>query len=140
MTEPRGRLDHPLNASLPSLNALACAARIVAGFGWSLLFLVAVSLLTMPITQRLWNWDHFLRGGQDFELSVFLVLSFFCLVLVLSRHCKQCVDSLFAAGSRLAYEPSDQRRGGASLLGAFPLRAKCPGDPTRDLFSLPLQI
>ena len=53
----------------------------------------------------------------------------------------ECVDSLFAAGSRLAYEPSDHRRGHASVLGAFPiLRTKCPGDPTRDLFSLPLQI
>ena len=55
------------------------------------LLLSAASLTTMPLTQRIWTWDHFLHGGHDFESVALLFLIFFCLVLVLSKHCKHCV-------------------------------------------------
>jgi hypothetical protein len=89
-------LNYTPNASRPDLNAPVRPALVLARIGRVLLLLTAVSFMTMPITERLWTWDNFLQGGQDFEMSTILVLSFLCLVLVLSKHGKQCVDSLFA--------------------------------------------
>ena len=54
----------------------------------ALLILTAISLITMPVTQHLWTWDHFLHGGRDFELSTLMILSFLGLVLVLSKNLK----------------------------------------------------
>jgi hypothetical protein len=96
-------LNHTSSASWSDLNAPARSAPVLAGIGRVLLILTAVSLMTMPVTERLWTWDHFLQGGQDFEMSTILVLSFLCLVLVLSKHGKQGVDSLFANWSHLAF-------------------------------------
>ena len=87
-------MSQEFNANRPSLGACACTAR---GFAWIsryLLILIALSLITMPITEHVWAWDRFLRGGQDFELGVLLVLSFLCLVLVVSKQCQRWVSSL----------------------------------------------
>lgn len=65
--------------------------------GRCLLVLTMLSLVTMPITQHFWTWDHFLQGGRDFESGIIAVLSIFLLVLVLSKSYKQCVDVLFSA-------------------------------------------
>lgn len=46
----------------------------------------------MPITQGLWTWDGYLRGGQDFEVGAFLILSSFCLVLVVARSCESMLE------------------------------------------------
>ncbi len=62
----------------------------------ALLILTAISLITMPVTQHLWTWDHFLHGGRDFELSTLMILSLLGLVLVLSKNLKQCIDSLLS--------------------------------------------
>lgn len=138
-------MHHFFKATHPDLNACACAAQVVARIARILLVLIGVSLITMPVTQRIWNWDHFLRGGQDFELSMLLVLSFLCLALLLAKHGEQCVDSLFDflfAGWRLfSFECNDRRLAhipvtGASLL----LRTKCLGDPSLGYYSLPIQI
>ncbi len=50
----------------------------------------------MPLTQHLWTWDHFLRGGQDFESSLLIIVVSLCLVLVLAHHCQSGVDWLLA--------------------------------------------
>jgi hypothetical protein len=50
----------------------------------------------MPITEHLWNEDHFLQSGRDFELGTLMVLLFLCMVLVLSRQCKQCVEAILS--------------------------------------------
>ena len=123
------------------LNACACAARVLARIGRSLLILVVASLLTMPVTQHLWTWDHFLRGGQDFELTALLVLSILCLVLVLSRHGKQCLDLLFANWSRLASIFNRRWLLRAPVRGAFliPLTERVPS-PDPAICNLPLQI
>jgi hypothetical protein len=69
----------------------------------SLLVLTAISLITMPVTQHLWTWDHFLHGGKDFELSTLMILSFLGLVLVLAKSLKQCIDSLLSGLCTLAF-------------------------------------
>lgn len=83
-------MAYKFNASRPDLNA--CTAQGFARISRYLLILIAMSLVTMPITEHIWTWDHFLQGGQDFELGALLVLSIFCLVLLLSRQCQQWVD------------------------------------------------
>lgn len=86
-----GRLADIINASRPDLNA--STAQGFAQISRYLLILVATLLVTMPITEHIWTWDHFLQGGQDFELGALLVLSILCLVLLLSRQCQQWIES-----------------------------------------------
>lgn len=103
--------------------------------------LTAVSLITMPVTQHLWTWDHFLRGGQDFELGMLVILTFLCLVLVLSRHSKQGVDSLFAAWRLRTFILNDRALVRIPLLGAFSLLcAERMTSPGSGMYNLPLQI
>jgi len=72
-------------------NAMGYANRIAVRLGFILLILTALSLITMPVTQHLWTWDHFLHGGQDFETSALMILTALNLVLVLAKRCKQNV-------------------------------------------------
>jgi hypothetical protein len=96
-------MDHTPNAILPGLNALICTARVCARIGRFLLILIAVSLITMPLTQYIWTWDHFLQGGQDFEFGVLTILIALCLVLLLAHHFKQSVAELLAAWNLFLY-------------------------------------
>lgn len=89
-------LDKDSKSRRACLRANSEITRALLWAGRSLLILSAVSVLTMPLTQYFWTWDRFLRGGEDFELVSFMVLTVLCLVLVLSQHCKRCVDSLLA--------------------------------------------
>lgn len=84
------------NMSQPNLNAFACAPRVYAKIGRFLLMLTTVQLITSPLTQHIWTWDHFLHGGQDFESSILMILITLCLVLLLAQHCKQSVKRLLA--------------------------------------------
>jgi hypothetical protein len=95
-------------ASRLDLNACACKGRVLAAIGRYLLILSALSLLTMPITEHLWTWDRFLQTGRDFELGTLMVLSFLCLVLVLSKQCKQSVESLLSRWCALAFKFLDR--------------------------------
>ena len=53
-------------AAWARLNALFAAARSAVCLSRLLLIIIAVEVLAMPITQGIWSWDKFLRGGQDF--------------------------------------------------------------------------
>jgi hypothetical protein len=134
-------LNYTPNASRPDLNAPARPALVVARMGRILLLLTAVAFMTMPITERLWTWDHFLQGGQDFEMSTILMLSFLCLVLVLSKHGKQRVDSLFADWRHRVFASNHCHFGGvilACVLSAYSNeRTHCP---VLSMNNLPLQI
>jgi hypothetical protein len=95
----------------------------------------------MPFTQHLWTWDHFLRGGNDFETTTLLVLSFLGMALVLSRQLKQSLDSLFAALRFLSFAFRGRMQGRIFEDGAFRLfSAECPANPPIDMYSLPLLI
>ena len=89
-------LNRTPNMSQPSLNAFACAARVYAEMSRFLLMLSTVVLIASPLTQRIWAWDHFLHGGQDFESSVLIILMTLCLALLLAQRCKQSVKLLLA--------------------------------------------
>lgn len=89
------------------LNACACTARLLMWAGRYLLILSALSLLTMPITEHYWTWDHFLQTGRDFELGTLLVLMLLCLVLVLSKQRMQCIESFLSFSHILAVKFAD---------------------------------
>ena len=79
------------------LEELAWALRGPVAIGRLLLILAAVSSLTTPVTQKIWTWDHFLHGGQDFETVTLAILVILCLTILLSHICKRQIEALFAA-------------------------------------------
>jgi hypothetical protein len=134
-------LNQTSSASWPGFNASACQTPVFAAIGRVLLILTAVSLMTMPVTERLWTWDHFLQGGKDFELNAILVLLFLCLVLVLSKHGKQGVDSLFAHWCHLVFISDLRHSARIALAGAALASSKGRApSPVLSMNSLPLQI
>lgn len=134
-------LNHILNASRPDLNAFACAARVCARIGRVLLTLTAVSLITMPLTQHIWTWDHFLHGGQDFESDTLVILTFLCLVLVLAQHCKQSVNLLLATLRLFSFISDDRLLARIAVVGTISaFCAQCVTSPGLEAYNLPLQI
>lgn len=129
------------NASHPNRNIFACAARAVAWIGRILLSLTALLLITTPLTQRIWSWDHFLHGGRDYESSTLLLLALLCLVLVIAQHCKQSVSLLFVARRQSLFLPRDPLSAGRALMGAFSIsHSECGASPGLGIGSFPLQI
>ena len=57
--------------------------------GRLLILSTAVLILVMPLTEYFWQFDRFLRGGQDFELGLLSLLTIFSLVLVLLQQRRQ---------------------------------------------------
>lgn len=124
-----------------NLTVFTCAGRVLAWIGRVLLMLTAILLVTTPLTQHIWTWDHFLRGGQDYESSTLLVLAFLCLVLVLAQHCKQSVSLLFAARRPSSFLSRDPLLAGSAFVGAFSIsRSERAASPGLEISSLPLQI
>jgi hypothetical protein len=80
----------------PGQFAFANGTQICAWLSRLLLTVAAIELVTMPLTQHLWTWDHFLQGGQDFELGLFVVVSCLCLVLLRAQHCRLGIRLLLA--------------------------------------------
>ena len=62
--------------------------------GRSLVLLNIIVLILSSFTEHLWTWDRFLRGGQDFELSLLALLAFFCLILVFAQYFRRGVSEL----------------------------------------------
>jgi hypothetical protein len=111
-------------------------ARACTCISFGLLVLTAVSLVTSPFTQGVWTWDRFLRGGQDFESGVLLVLVSFCLLFLLAQLFKRAVNLVLAA-----YNLSARTRGGPAVQGLGPVsrRAGDLSPPARN-YRLPLTI
>jgi hypothetical protein len=62
--------------------------------GRCLVLLNIVVLILSSFTEHYWTWDRFLRGGQDFELSLLALLAFFCLILVFALYFRRGVSEL----------------------------------------------
>lgn len=129
------------NAGQPDLNTLSCTARVCAEIGRWLLLATFVSLLTMPVTQRVWTWDGFLHGGQDFESGVLAILVTLCLVVVLARHGKQSVDFLLAASYLFSFVCPMRTLAAIAHSEAVPaLRTERRPCPVSGTYALPLQV
>lgn len=73
--------------------------------GRFLFFLICGLLLVMPWTEYFWNFDKFLRGGQDLELGILALLCFLCMVVVLARRLPREVDAQLAASPSPGLHP-----------------------------------
>lgn len=67
--------------------------------GRILLIINAIVLITSCFTEHLWTFDHFLRGGQDFEMSLLALIAFVCLVLVFAQYFRRRVSDLLDRGA-----------------------------------------
>jgi hypothetical protein len=117
--------------------ALQFAAQIVC-LSRGLLLLIALELITMPLTQNLWTWDKFLHGGQDFELGLLITVTCICLALLCTEQSRCDLELLVAIR--------------AFLLNTRPLkvvlrprlwsedRPRIPSDPPTRFCILPLLI
>ena len=70
--------------------------------------------LVCPLTESVGNLDNFPRGGQDFELSFFLLLTLLCMSLLAALGGRDLAKDLLA---ELPWEPHD-------LWTGTPLRLK----------------
>ena len=104
------------------LNACACTAWVLTCAGRVLLIWSAFSLVTMPITERLWTWDRFFQTGRDFELGMILLLTFLCLVLVLSAQGKHGVEFLLSIGRWVAFRSTAHCASRIRLAAGAPAR------------------
>ena len=140
MKGPGGILSKTLNTRVLKRFVPVGSAKAIAGIGRILLALTVVLLVTTPLTQHVWSWDHFLRGGQDYESSALLLLSFLSLVLVLGQQCKQCVSTFFAVRRwRVAVGEQPRLAGSAELALSF-WPSGNEASPGLATYSLPLQI
>lgn len=134
-------VKHLLKARRPQHMASAYVFQAPVAIGRVLLVLAAISLLTMPLTQDIWTWDHFLRGGHDFETGMLTIVMILCLAVLLSQLCKRHIDLLFAARRVLAFTFTHGELPGKSLVEACSVfrivRANCAAI---DKNSLPLRI
>jgi hypothetical protein len=96
----------------PSIGSLRSSASAqftahMAGLSRGLLFIIAVEIITMPVTQDLWTWDKFLHGGQDFELSMLITVTCLCLTLLGAEQGRGDLDLLVALRILLLGAPPD---------------------------------
>jgi hypothetical protein len=132
-------LKHNSTTIRPPIDAISQACAL----GGRLLILsTAVLILVMPLTEYFWQFDRFLRGGQDFELGLLSLLTIFSLVLVLLQQSRQNVALLLTVRRWLSllFEAPDPRvlANACSLIahsGSAPpsCRALCR-------YNLPLQV
>lgn len=122
-------------------NASAWLAHSAENAGRFLLVLIAVELMSMPFTQYVWTWDHFLHGGIDFESSLLFFVVCLGLLLVLRHHCRK-EENLRVARGRLSPPISDTDKSAAMLGTGVPLAFGRERPETSHLatFNFPLQI
>ena len=130
-------MHHWFNTERPEWIGFALSHRGFQSMGRLLLILAAVVLIALPFTQQVWTWDRFLRGGQDFETTVVLILTSLCLVLVMATVCRQGIKLLLTLWSQFLV----RRYSAILLLSRIPAtwfsRSSRPHIAT---YNLPLQI
>ncbi|MBB5316440.1 hypothetical protein [Tunturibacter empetritectus] len=95
----------------------------------------------MPVTEYLWTFDKFLRGGQDCEFGLLALAAILCLVLVLS-HQRRAVLTLILSLRRVLsslFQPADPTARSLSGLVA-PVQFNLPRSISLHSINLPLQI
>lgn len=134
-------VKHIFNASRLDLMAFANVLQGPVVIGRFLLMLATISVLTMPVTQNICTWDHFLRGGQDFETEMLTIVIILCLAVLLSQLCRRHIDSLFTVLRVLAVAFNRDELPGGSFVGAFfIIRMKRLNGAAIDRYSLSLRI
>jgi hypothetical protein len=86
-------LKHTSTAIKPPIDGISHAYALG---GRLLVLFTAILIVVMPWTEYFWQFDGFLRGGQDFELGFLSLLTIFSLVLVLLQQRREDVALLLA--------------------------------------------
>jgi hypothetical protein len=87
----RGRLKHTSTMGRAPIDGISQGYALG---GRLLILFTAILIFVMPWTEYFWQFDRFLRGGQDFELSLLSLLTISSLVLVLLQQRRQNVTLL----------------------------------------------
>jgi hypothetical protein len=95
----------------------------------------------MPVTEYLWSFDKFLRGGQDCEFGLLALAAIFCLILLLSHQRREVLSLLLSLRHALSslFKPVDP----ASTLAPYlivAMRSRLLPDTSLLIVNLPLQI
>jgi len=95
----------------------------------------------MPVTEYLWTFDKFLRGGQDCEFGLLALAAIFCLILLLSHQRREVLSLLLSLRHALSslFKPVDPASTLASHLIAA-MRSCLLPDTSLLIVNLPLQI
>jgi hypothetical protein len=107
-----------------------------------LILLTVLLVLAMPWTEYFWHFDHFLRGSEDFELSLLAVATIFCLVVILIQHGKKSVVFILALRRWLSFifqhdDPAVPGR----FCGLIAASDTAPlPSPALGMYNLPIQI
>ena len=128
--------------SIPKLNRVDGMSWIWAVGSRAALLLTAVVVLIMPLTEYLWHFDKFLRGGQDFELGLLSVATFFCLAMILLQHGKSFVSLLLSLRKWLSnvFNADDHAAPGLFMGLIAALHAIAVPSPSLGQYTLPLQV
>ena len=98
-------------------------------------------LLISPFTESIGSFDNFPGQGQDFELSIFLVIALLCLVLLAAIFGKRVVDTLLHDRE---WSPHEFWEMVSSLFSCFVFRGVVWVPPRQSLafgaFALPLRL
>ena len=123
------------------LKTLADLSKGPIVIGRLLVGLTTLLLAVMPLTEHLWTWDKFLRGGRDVEFGLLGIASILCLVLVLSQHYKQVINLLLTLRRLIGfalYLDDGSICATPEITSSFPQgRTEAPALGT---YNLPLQI
>jgi hypothetical protein len=95
----------------------------------------------MPITEYLWTFDKFLRGGQDCEFGLLALAAIFCLILLLSHQRREVLSLLLSLRHALSslFKPVEPDSTLAPHLIAA-MRSRLLPDTSLLIVSLPLQV
>lgn len=78
MSDPERRLEMRVRDRQDSWRKRLMMSRLIV-------LLIAVVVLAMPAAEHFWTWDHFLRGGGDFEFTLLGLLAFSGLVALIAN-------------------------------------------------------
>lgn len=105
-----------------------------------LLLVIALELITMPVTQDLWAWDKFLHGGQDFELGMLVIVACLCLALLHAEQSKRDLGFMVAIRALLLKKRPLNLARSVGSLRRYEYRSEIPASPRSRLMLLPLLI
>jgi di/tricarboxylate transporter len=124
----------------PVKDTYSPASQTCVLLGRVLILLTALLVAVMPVTEYLWTFDKFLRGGQDCEFGLLALAAILCMVLVLS-HQRRAVLTLVLSLRRVLsflFQPADPARRAFGLIA--PLQYNLPRCASLLNINLPLQI
>jgi hypothetical protein len=134
-------LDHAQHMNQFHNDVSALLSHAPENGGRFLLVFAAVELISMPLTQYAWTWDHFLHGGTDFESSLLFLVVCLGLLFVLRHHYRQD-ENLRVARWRLSLPIFDADKSaampGTGVLLPFHRERRAGSDLA--MYNLPLQI